>query len=161
GLCLRNLQLVGQWIDLKQELAAPDGRVLTNMNRDDPPPDLGRDMHHIRIDGGITRGTMLTDPGRGAARDHDGHGDYCEGDEAAARGKTACGPRLRLLRLGARHLNSIVHTNSPTMTPVAVQTASWKGSASLKTGLVRATRVAAAPMIPISAQNIHAGKKAP
>jgi hypothetical protein len=69
--------------------------------------------------------------------------------------------RLRLLRLEARYLNSIVPTNSPTMTPLAVQTASWRGSVPLKVGVVRTKRVAEAAAIPISAHNIDAGKKAP
>src|SRR5581483_4205940 len=125
------------------------------MNLDDPTRDLGRDVHHIRIDGGITRGTMLTDPGRRAARDNHGCCDYCQRDEAAAQGQQVYALRLRLLRLGARYLNSIIHTNSPTMTPLAVQTASWKGSVPSKVGVVRTRRVAAAATIPISAHNIH------
>src|SRR5581483_9418651 len=80
---------------------------------------------------------------------------------AAAQGQQVYALRLRLLRLGARYLNSIIHTNSPTMTPLAVQTASWKGSVPSKVGVVRTRRVAAAATIPISAHNIHAGKKAP
>jgi len=47
------------------------------------------------------------------------------------------------------------------MTPTAVQTARWKGIEWLKIDDVRTTRALAAPMMPISAHNIHAGKKAP
>ena len=47
------------------------------------------------------------------------------------------------------------------MTPTAVQTASWKGIMSLNVGVVRTTRVPAAPTMPISPHNIQAGKNAP
>ena len=47
------------------------------------------------------------------------------------------------------------------MTPTAVQTASCRGIASLRRGEVRITRALAAPTMPISAHNIHAGKNAP
>jgi len=51
--------------------------------------------------------------------------------------------------------------SSATITPAAVQTASWKGINPLKAGFVRITRMLAAPTMPIRAHNIHAGKNAP
>jgi len=47
------------------------------------------------------------------------------------------------------------------MMPTALHTASWKGITSLSAGLVKTTRALAAPRMPISAQNIQAGKYAP
>lgn len=64
-------------------------------------------------------------------------------------------------RIVSRHLKSAIHTSSPKITPAAVHTASWKGMTSARVRVVKATRVPAAPMTPSSAQNIHAGKKAP
>jgi len=47
------------------------------------------------------------------------------------------------------------------MTPTAVHTASGQGITAANVSDLRATPRAAAPTMPISAQNIHAGKKAP
>jgi len=47
------------------------------------------------------------------------------------------------------------------MRPIEAQTKSWKGKTLARPEATMATRAAIAPMIPITAQNIHAGKNAP
>src|SRR5262249_31786479 len=113
-------------------------------------------MHYIRIDGRVARGAMLTHPGRRSKRDDDCRRDYRQHDELARGDEPA-----HALHLQWSHVKSIVHTSSPIVTPTAVQAARWKGIKSLNVVFVRTTRVMAAPMTPINAQNIQAGKKAP
>jgi hypothetical protein len=59
GLRLRDLQLVGEWIDLKQDFTAVDGRVLADADLDDAARDGRCDMHHVRIDRGVAGDSLI------------------------------------------------------------------------------------------------------